>query len=503
MDTVAVRHPPRAPGDPLIGRQCGSYRIVKLLGRGGMGAVYLGEHPAIGSKVAIKVLHRRFADDPEVLSRFFNEARAANLIGHDNIVKVLDFANEKDLTWLVMECLQGPTLESLVKGGRRMPLSRVAPIALQVCRALQAAHDHQIIHRDLKPDNIFLVHQGDRGDFVKVVDFGIAKLHDAGSLRTQAGMVLGTAAYMSPEQAQAKPVDARADIYALGVMLYQMATGVLPFAHAGPMLAAQLHARVYEDPPPPRSIAPDIPAAYEAVILKAMQRDPAKRFQTMLEMHDALLGCFEQLGVSPDLPPAKPLERHAEGGRRTPGPITLRKRRSAILAAGAAGLLAIAGGGALTVRAVIASRQREAQAQQKAREKAERAARLKAAQEAEDARIAAEEQRLERERQEHQRLEEERKAAEEAAAVAAQQRKRPPPQTAPAAVEKVQLFLVAMPPAHFRASWQGGAMEGQTPAEILVPKNARVRVRYTLEGRAPFETTLVASGPQAVTGALQ
>jgi tRNA A-37 threonylcarbamoyl transferase component Bud32 len=498
VDTVAVRHPPRAPGDPLIGRQCGSYRIVKLLGRGGMGAVYLGEHPAIGSKVAIKVLHRRFADDPDVLSRFFNEARAANMIGHDNIVKVLDFANEKDLTWLIMECLEGPTLEALVKGGRRVPLSRVGPIALQVCRALQAAHDHQIIHRDLKPDNIFLVHQGDRGDFVKVVDFGIAKLHDAGSTRTQAGMVLGTAAYMSPEQAQAKPVDARADIYALGVMLYQMATGVLPFAHAGATLAAQLHARVYDEPPPPRSIAPDIPPAYEAVILRAMQREPENRYQSMLELQAALLACFEKLGISPDLPPAKSLERHVEGTRRTPAPA--QRKRPALLAAAIAGTLALVAGGALTVRAVVAQRAAQAQAQ-KAREKAERAARLKLAREAEAARLAAEaeaEAEAARQQKEAERREEQRKAEEEAA-----QARRTRPVAAPVPGERVQLFLVANPPAHFRASWYGGAMEGQTPAEILVPKNMRVRIRYTLEGHAPFETTLVASGPQAVTGALK
>jgi len=187
--TAVIQRPP--PTDPLIGRMLGSHRVVKLLGRGGMGAVYLGEHPAIGSKVAIKVLHPRFADDPGVLDRFFNEARAANLIGHDNIVKVLDFSTAHGETYLVMEWLDGPTLDEVLKKGRALPLARAGPIALQCCRALQAAHEHHILHRDLKPDNVFLVRQGDRGDFVKLVDFGIAKLQDAGVMQTQAGTVLG------------------------------------------------------------------------------------------------------------------------------------------------------------------------------------------------------------------------------------------------------------------------------------------------------------------------
>jgi serine/threonine protein kinase len=291
--------------DELIGRVLGSYRVVKLLGEGGMGAVYMGEHPAIGSKVAIKVLHPRYAADQRIVDRFFNEARAVNIIGHDNIVKILDF-NVADGTrhYFVMDFLHGRTLQSVVQAGRPVPLRRIAPILLQCCRALQAAHDHGIIHRDFKPDNVFLVDQGDKTDFVKLVDFGIAKLNESsGGSHTQTGTVMGTPAYMSPEQAGGEPViDARSDIYSLGITLFQMATGRLPFADAGPSFGKLLAAHLQQLPPTPRSINPEVPGELEEIILKTLEKDPAQRFQSMSELHDALARCMDALGVSTELP---------------------------------------------------------------------------------------------------------------------------------------------------------------------------------------------------------
>ena len=300
--TVPVREPER---DEMIGRVLGSYKVVKLLGQGGMGAVYMGEHPAIGSRVAIKVLHPRYAADQRIVERFFNEARAVNIIGHDNIVKILDFnVADGSRHYFVMDFLHGRTLQSIVESGRPVPLRRMAPILLQCCRALQAAHEHGIVHRDFKPDNVFLVDQGERTDFVKLVDFGIAKLNESsGGSHTQTGAVMGTPAYMSPEQAGGEPlIDARSDVYSLGVTMFQMATGQLPFADAGPSFGKLLAAHLQQPPPLPRSINPDVPEELEAIILETLEKDPARRYQSMSELHDALLNCTEALGVSTELP---------------------------------------------------------------------------------------------------------------------------------------------------------------------------------------------------------
>jgi tRNA A-37 threonylcarbamoyl transferase component Bud32 len=224
--------------DELIGRTVGSYQVVKVLGKGGMGAVYMAEHPVIGSRVAIKFLHPQYATDRKIVDRFFNEARAVNVIGHDNILKILDLdVTEDNRHYFVMEFLNGKPLQDLVVPDIPVPLQAGGPILLQVCEALQAAHDHGIIHRDLKPDNVYLtVHKGKK-NFVKVVDFGIARVTDdkgASTGKTQTGMVMGTPAYMSPEQAggMTARIDARSDIYSLGCMMFQMATGKLP----GPQL---------------------------------------------------------------------------------------------------------------------------------------------------------------------------------------------------------------------------------------------------------------------------
>jgi len=292
--------------DEMIGRVVGSWRVIKLLGEGGMGSVYMGEHPAIGSKVAIKMLHPRFDADERIVERFFNEAKAVNVIGHENIVSILDF-NVADgrRHYFVMEFLHGRALQALVEAGTPLPLERVGPILLQCCRALQAAHERGIVHRDFKPDNVFLIDRSGRADFVKLVDFGIAKLTDSPNAHlTQTGTVMGTPAYMSPEQAAGEStIDARSDIYSLGVTMFQMMTGKQPFAEAGPSFGRILAAHLREPPPRPRAIAPEIPAELEEIILKTLEKNPDDRYQTMSELHDALLGCMEGLGISLELPP--------------------------------------------------------------------------------------------------------------------------------------------------------------------------------------------------------
>jgi len=291
--------------DAMIGRQVGSYRIAKLLGEGGMGAVYLGEHPAIGSKVAIKMLHAQYAAKPAIVERFFNEARSVNLIGHDNIVKILDFdVTEEGRHYFVMEFLHGRALQALLQPGEPLPLERAGPILLQCCRALQAAHERGIVHRDFKPDNVFLVEQAGRRDVVKLVDFGIAKLAaDSGGGMTQPGTVMGTPAYMSPEQAAGEAtIDARSDVYSLGVTMFQMATGRLPFADAGPSFGKILVAHLQQPPPLPRSIEPGVPEELERIVLRTLEKKPEDRYASMTDLHDALLGCMDGLGFSPEPP---------------------------------------------------------------------------------------------------------------------------------------------------------------------------------------------------------
>jgi serine/threonine-protein kinase len=276
-----------SPQSSLIGATIGNYRVVAKLGEGGMGSVYLAEHPLIGKKVALKVLHEEYSANQDVVARFFNEAKAVNDIGHPNIVDIIDYGVVATQTgpgfvYFIMEFLAGESLSSLIQRESPIPPERAFHIAMQVADALASSHQKGVIHRDLKPDNIYLIQRGREKDFVKVLDFGIAKLTgDApGSRRTRTGIVMGTPAYMSPEQCEGKGnIDARTDVYALGIVLYEMITGRVPFAGEG--YGEVLVQHLTKKPERPTTARGAVPPIVEAVIMKSLEKKREDRFQTM------------------------------------------------------------------------------------------------------------------------------------------------------------------------------------------------------------------------------
>ncbi|MEM9189350.1 MAG: serine/threonine-protein kinase [Myxococcota bacterium] len=269
--------------DPLIGQVVeGRYRLEKPIGEGGMGIVYLATHTVLNKKLAIKVLRGDSSKDEGVVERFVQEARAATSIGHENIIDISDFGSLPDGTaYFVMEHLDGQPLSDMVAKGGAVPNHDAIQIVIQIASALGAAHQRGIVHRDLKPDNVFLIARGQNPLFVKVLDFGIAKVGGAGSKLTKTGMVFGTPHYMSPEQAAGQPVDSRTDIYALGVIMYEMFTGRVPFDADTFMGILSKH--MFEPPTPPSQGNAEL-GALESVILRALSKKPEDRYQTMQEM---------------------------------------------------------------------------------------------------------------------------------------------------------------------------------------------------------------------------
>jgi serine/threonine protein kinase len=306
--------------DALIGTLIDHrYRVEALLGEGGMGLVYRATHTRLNKTLAIKVLRSENVRDQEVLARFRREAESASNIGNEHIVDIHDFGTLADgSTYFVMECLEGLDLIDAIDAVQRLSEGRAIHIARQICTALGAAHGAGIVHRDLKPENVFLTRRSEDEDFVKVLDFGIAKVANRPHRLTRDGEVLGTPHYMSPEQCAGEEIDHRTDIYALGVLLYEMVTGNVP--HDADTMMGILTKQMYEDPVPPRVRVPKLSEQLERVIMQSLEKRPEQRYQTMHEVEADLgrLHAGHKL-VGPDTVTLKPaLERKPKQVRRTP-----------------------------------------------------------------------------------------------------------------------------------------------------------------------------------------
>lgn len=325
-------------GRALIGRVFANrYKIISLIGEGGMGTVYLAEHMLIGRQVALKNLHPELASDAKAVARFQLEARTAAATRHENVVEILDLGYSEDGTpFLVMEYLRGQTLASTLRREKRLAPARAGHIVGQVLAALSAVHRRGIIHRDLKPENVFLLRRAGHADHVKVLDFGVSKIHKQereplGLTRT--GVMLGTPSYMSPEQARGvRELDHRVDLYAAGVILYESLSGRQPFE--GQNYHALLQSILAGTPRPIDELVPGLDPRFTAAVHRSIARDPAQRFQTAREMLLALIpfGAIDTGTDEPDSIPPEPvvaLMRPTSGGRNTRGDLRRENRSHA------------------------------------------------------------------------------------------------------------------------------------------------------------------------------
>jgi tRNA A-37 threonylcarbamoyl transferase component Bud32 len=316
--------------DPVLGRVVvDKYRVEEMLGEGGMGRVYRATQLSLDKTICLKLLRRELADDPETKARFHREARAASRLNHPNSIQVIDFGSSaQGELYLAMEYVRGRDLQQVLTSDFPLPEARIRHVMAQVLDALAEAHEQRVIHRDLKPENVMLTRHRDDPDWVKVLDFGIAQIQETGPAQTRltrAGLVCGTPEYMSPEQARGEPLDARSDLYSAGVILYHLATGMLPFQADTPLGFVAKH--LTEEPAPPRARRAEVSMGLSTLILKALEKDPAKRFDSAPSMRSALLA----------------LEPPGAGGLSADGGGWLgASRRRALLATGL--LLAAAGG---------------------------------------------------------------------------------------------------------------------------------------------------------------
>ena len=262
----------------------GRYAVIERVGTGGMAEVYRARDDLLGREVAIKVLHDRYSRDRSFVERFRREAQSAANLNHPNIVALYDYGADGDTYFIVMEFIEGRSLSEIIAAEGALLPERAADIASDVAKALDRAHSNGLVHRDVKPGNIMITSTGQ----TKVTDFGIARAlsGDGEQTMTQTGMVIGTAAYLSPEQAQGNTIDGRSDVYSLGIVLYEMLTGQAPFTGDTPLAIAYKHVR--ENPNPPSSLNPDVPAALDAITMKALAKNPDNRYSSATEMQEDL-----------------------------------------------------------------------------------------------------------------------------------------------------------------------------------------------------------------------
>ncbi len=259
-----------------------------------MGVVYKARQVSIDRIVAIKMLNQQMARDPKWVARFNQEAKACSRLQHPNTIRMFEFGQTKaGQLFMSMEFLDGPSLQEAIVAGAPMAPVRVLKILIQCCASLAEAHGYGIVHRDIKPDNVFLLNMAGSPDFVKLLDFSVAKLlQDNDGMRTQAGVVFGTPQYMSPEQGRGAPLDARSDLYALGILAYEMLTGKVPFNDHNPMLVLQMHLR---QPVPP--LPSTVPKVLADIVMQALDKNPHRRSQSATEMMQVCQHAFAQLGA--------------------------------------------------------------------------------------------------------------------------------------------------------------------------------------------------------------
>lgn len=284
--------------DPWLGRVIDNrYRVIEIIGRGGMGMVYKVEHQRMGKIAAMKVLHTELDDDPEVVGRFHREAEVVSKLAHPNTVQVFDFGEADGSLYLIMEFIRGQNLSALLSRDGPMPFERAGPMFMQICAALIEAHGHGVIHRDLKPENVLATRTHRGRDFVKVLDFGLAKLNEREEVPevTDKGLIVGTPYYMSPEQIRGDEVDHRTDIYSLGALMYRLLTGTHPFTAKTPMGVLTMHLTADLMKPSERVPKLELSGLLDDIIMCAMEKDREHRYENINAMLEALEQAYAEL----------------------------------------------------------------------------------------------------------------------------------------------------------------------------------------------------------------
>ncbi|HEY5949170.1 MAG TPA: serine/threonine-protein kinase, partial [Kofleriaceae bacterium] len=279
--------------DPFVGRVIdGRYEILARIGEGGMGVVYKAKQISIDRVIALKMLNQQMAGDQQWVQRFYNEAKACSRLQHPNTIRMFDFGQTQDgRLFMTMEFLDGVSLRDALDRGAIAP-QRVIKILIQCCASLAEAHSIGIVHRDIKPDNVFLLNMAGSPDFVKLLDFSVAKLLEGDRMKTQAGVVFGTPQYMSPEQGRGLPLDARSDLYALGILAFEMLTGNVPFHDDNPMTVIQMHLHAGVPPMPDT-----VPYSVQQIVRRALEKDAGRRYQSSGEMMQQCQQVFAELST--------------------------------------------------------------------------------------------------------------------------------------------------------------------------------------------------------------